>query len=472
MGYVVLHLDKSLGNESAMTEHIERKVIAPNVDPTRTHLNKELVPFPEGVTNRTEAIQHRLENAGLSRKVGKNQVRVIRLILSGSTEDMLRIQAEGKLDNWCRDSMDWLRKEYGEKNIVAATLHLDEDAPHIHASVVPIVQGERRKKKSNKEPEAPKKQYKKKNTNRPRLCTDDVMTKEKLTHYQDSYAEAMAQYGLDRGIKGSEARHISTSEFYRNQKEESNNLQVNIGLLLMQEESRRKNIEQLKQQEQEAKLNYDQAEEQKQQKESELHQTEQTLSKTKSELKTEKLKNTAADVGSTIMDGISSMIGSSKVKRQQQEIESLKEEKANLVQEVKTLKQDIQTKQKEHETTYDKLKQELKKIHDLFPKIKELLWIERLLQAMKFTESLIKNILEIKPVVFKGNVYSPEYKRYFKTERSVAEIKQHPKKPDKYELTIDGVDNTNWCRRKYREFQQSIGVNIKSKEEKNRGVKR
>lgn len=132
------------------------------------------------------------------------------------------------------------------------------------------------------------------------------------------------------------------------------------------------------------------------------------------------------------------------------EIESLKEEKENLFQEVKTLKQNMQTIQREHGTAYDKLKQELKKIHDLFPKLKELLWIEKLLQAMRFTESLIKEILDIKAVVFKGDVYSPEYKRYFKTERSVSEIKQHPEKPDKYELTIDGVDDTNWCRRKYK----------------------
>lgn len=67
MGYVVLHLDKSAGNESAMTDHIERKVIAPNVDPTRTHLNKELIDYPDGVNNRTEAIQHRIKNAGLTR---------------------------------------------------------------------------------------------------------------------------------------------------------------------------------------------------------------------------------------------------------------------------------------------------------------------------------------------------------------------------------------------------------------------
>lgn len=460
MGYVVLHLDKSPGNEAAMTDHIERKVIAPNVDATRTHLNKELVPFPEGVTNRTEAIQHRIQTAGISRSIGKNQVLVIRFILSGSTEDMLRIQAEGRLDDWCRDSMDWLKKEYGEENIVAATLHLDEDVPHIHASVVPIVRGERRKKKSNKIQEIPKKEYRKKDVNRPRLCADDVMTKEKLIHYQDSYAEAMVKYDLVRGIKGSEARHISTSEFYRNQKEKSNNLQVNIGLLLAEEEARRTSIEQLKQQEQESKQDYEQVEAQKQQKEAELHQTEQALSKTKSELKTEKFKSTAADVGSTIIEGIGSMIGTSKVKKQQQEIENLKEEKDELVQEVKDLKQSMQTMQKEHETAFDKLKQELKKIHDLFPKLKELLWIERLLKAMRFTESLIKEILEMKPVIFKGNLYSPEYKRYFKTERSVAEIKQHPEKSDKYELTIDGVDDTNWCRRKYRESLEALGIKL------------
>jgi hypothetical protein len=77
---------------------------------------------------------------------------------------------------------------------------------------------------------------------------------------------------------------------------------------------------------------------------------------------------------------------------------------------------------------------------------------------MKFTESLIKEILDMKPVIFKGGIYSPEYKRYFTTERSIAEIKRHPEKPDKYELTIDGVDDTNWCRKKYRESLEALGI--------------
>ncbi|MDH6313099.1 MULTISPECIES: MobV family relaxase [Bacteroidales] len=469
MGYAVLHLDKSPGNESAMTDHIERNKIHPNVDPNRIHLNKKLIEFPEGVKDRTEAIRHRLGTAGLTRQVGKNQVQVIRIMLSGTPEDMKRIQDEGRLDEWCNDNVDWLEKTYGAENVVAATLHMDETTPHIHASVVPIVQGERRQKDSKKkkqelnQTDKPKRKYKKKDPNRVRLCCDDVMAKAKLIEYQDSYGEAMNKYGLIRGVKGSDARHITLTEFYRNQAVECKNLQENIGLLLAVEDAKRLSIEELKQQEQEAKQYATQAEELKLQKESELKKTEENLNQVKGQLKTEEFKNKAADVGSNIMDGLSSLVGTSKVKRQQQEIESLKDEKESLIQELKILKQNTQTMQKEHQTAMDKLKQELKKIYGLFPNIKDLLWIEKLLQVMKFSEELIKEILKMKPVSFKGEIYSTEYQRYFKTEHSVAEIKEHPKENNKFQLTIDGVSDTNWFRQKYKEFQESIGIKFKQK---------
>jgi hypothetical protein len=211
MGYVVLHLEKGVGNDAPITAHIERTINPANADKNRTHLNQELIQFPEGVKNRTEAIQHRIENAGITRKISHNQVRAIRFILSGSADDMQRIQNEGKLDDWCRDSLDWLRKEVGNDNIVSAVLHMDEKTPHIHATIVPVVTGERRKAKQ--EQQSTKKKYKKKNTNAPRLCADDIMSREKFKHFQDTYAEAMKGYGLVRGRDGSEARHITTQQY-------------------------------------------------------------------------------------------------------------------------------------------------------------------------------------------------------------------------------------------------------------------
>jgi len=98
MGYVVLHIEKAAGTDAAMSGHVERRITPANVITTLTYLNQELIEFPKDVTNRTEAIQHRLDNAGLERKIGKNQVRALRVMLSGSPEDMKRIRQAGQLD--------------------------------------------------------------------------------------------------------------------------------------------------------------------------------------------------------------------------------------------------------------------------------------------------------------------------------------------------------------------------------------
>jgi hypothetical protein len=76
---------------------------------------------------------------------------------------------------------------------------MDEKTPHIHATIVPIVTGERRKVKNKTEIVIEK--YKKKNPNSNRLCADDVMARNQLKHYQNTYAMAMAKYGLKEGLK-------------------------------------------------------------------------------------------------------------------------------------------------------------------------------------------------------------------------------------------------------------------------------
>lgn len=109
MGYAVLHMEKTSGTDSGMSAHIERTIHPKNADESRTHLNRELIRFSDGVKNRTEAIQHRLDTAGLNRKIGKNQVRAIRVLLTGSPQDMKRIEQNGRLDEWCDDNLKWLR---------------------------------------------------------------------------------------------------------------------------------------------------------------------------------------------------------------------------------------------------------------------------------------------------------------------------------------------------------------------------
>ena len=105
MGYISIQINKAKGSaDTGASDHIERKTMPKNADPTRTHLNRELVEFPDGVKDRTEAISHRIRTAGIRRKITPDQVRAIRIVLSGTHEDMTRVQDEGKLDEWCDDN--------------------------------------------------------------------------------------------------------------------------------------------------------------------------------------------------------------------------------------------------------------------------------------------------------------------------------------------------------------------------------
>ena len=214
--YAVCHLQRGSGNDSGMSCHIERKdakgkiYVPDNANADRTHLNRELVRFPEGVSNRTEAIQHRIDTAGLRRKVGKNQTKASRVILTGTHEQMMKIANDGRLNSWIDANLKWLRDTFGNENLVSCVLHMDEKTPHLHATVVPIVTGERVRRKREGE-----KKYETKSG--PRLSADDVMRRTKLHEYQNSYAKTMKSFGLQRGIVGSTAKHQVNSDYYRQQ---------------------------------------------------------------------------------------------------------------------------------------------------------------------------------------------------------------------------------------------------------------
>ena len=457
MGYVVLHLDKSPDNEVPMTAHIARTKMPPNAMPELTYLNEELVEFPEGVADRTEAINHRLEHAGLTRKIGTNQVRVIRVMLTGTQEDMLRIVQEGRLKAWCTDNLAWLRKTFGAENVVSAVLHMDEATPHIHAAVVPIVTGERRKVRKEKTDETGKRKYRTKSTARPRLCADDVMSRIKLKEYQDTYAAAMAKYGLQRGIDGSNARHVTTQEFYRNAIARQQNLQDNIGELLRIEEEKLKAVEHATKQEQTARA--------------ELHRTAAELAAVKGELKTEKLKNSAAEVGSTILDGIGSMIGTSKVKRQEQEIRVLRQEVTARDEMIEILQTKIQTMQSDHsqeltamqarhaaqtanltnrhEKEMSLLKTALSKAVKWFPYFREMIRMESVCRTAGFNDKQTATLIKGKPLEYSGELYSEKHDYKFTVERVTAQITPDLTDKRKLQLTISKIPVKEWCREKF-----------------------
>ena len=445
MGYAVLHLEKAKGADGAMSTHIERTVHPKNADRKRTYLNRELVQFPEGVRNRTQAIAHRIETAGIRRKVSANQVKAIRILLTGSNKDMKQMEAEGRIEDWCNDSLKWIRETYGEQNLVSAVLHMDEKTPHIHATVIPIVTGERRK--AGQEEQNGKKKYRKKNPQDVRLCADDVMARHRLKHYQDTYAQAMNKYGLQRGVDGSLAKHISTMQYYKQLVEQQDSLQENIENLLGLEEEAMKKLKQVK-----------------------------------GEINVQKMKGAAVNATTAIADGVSSLFGGSKVKRLEEENENLKRNIVNLQKQVQAEQREQTKMENRHSSEINRVDwsyrqkiaeydNRLELIDTYFPIVKELMPIAEQCREVGFTEELTRRIVSLQPVEFKGRLYSKEYKEKFRTEHSTATVERNPQEKGKFRLCIDGIPILDWFRKKFQEIKEKLRLNTPVENKQRKGLK-
>ncbi|WP_337039173.1 MobV family relaxase [Elizabethkingia anophelis] len=398
MSYTVLHLEKAKGNDAAMSAHIERTVHPKNADKTRTHLNKELILYPIGVKNRTSAIQYRINHGEIKRKIGINQVRAIRIMLSGTHETMKAVEKNGNLNHWCEDNLNWLKETFGEDNLVSAVLHMDEKTPHIHATIVPIVNGERRKaKKENNTAE----KYKKKNPSTNRLCADDIMARNKLKHYQNTYAIAMQKYGLRRGIEGSQSRHISTAEYYRDLHSKNE--------LLSQEHEK---------------------------KQSELKELEKNISSKK------------------VIENVANVLTGSKTKKLEQENELMKKEIQSIIVLNDREQKEIRHSVSKLENTLEKHKKAFDKLVNYHPEIKDSLPIITECEKMGFNQDLIKLLLEKQEVHIKGEIYSSIHFKSFKVNDLKFSIEYDYKEKAKV-LKIGGLGSQQWLEEKYKESLRS-----------------
>jgi len=130
--YAVMRLGKlkSLGAVAATGQHNERERETRNADPDRRAENVRLV----GSGDLQADVRGRLEDAPPKRK---DAIIAIEHVMTAS-RPFFDEADRATVDHWIECSMGWLRETYGEKNVVAATFHRDELAPHLHAIVVPV----------------------------------------------------------------------------------------------------------------------------------------------------------------------------------------------------------------------------------------------------------------------------------------------------------------------------------------------
>ena len=459
MGYISIQINKAKGSaDTGASDHIERKTTPKNADPTRTHLNRELVEFPDGVADRTAAISHRIRTAGIRRKITPDQVRAIRIVLSGTHKDMARVQDEGRLSEWCDDNLQWLHRTFGRENTVSAVLHMDEHTPHIHATVVPIVTGERRK--ARKKQTEGRRTYRKK-ANAVRLCADDLLTRERLVAYHDSYATAMAKYGLQRGIRGSEARHTTTAQYYRDLKRQTGELEANVRQLQTEQQQAERQLDEVKKEIKSERL--------------EAAKTEAKaalVAKVGSLLGSGKLKGLEAD------KKVGSLLGSGKLKGLEADNRTLQNEVAARDESIELLQQQMQRQQEEynhqlmelqakhrreivdkeaeHRKEVSYLKSIIQKAKKWFPLFQELVYMEKFCLKVGFNERQTATLVSGKPLFYEGELYSEEHRRKFKTEEAGFQVVKDPADKSKLALAINGQVIGEWFKEQFDKLFSSI----------------
>lgn len=232
------------------TEHLrDYKVIDPDAkkygyyDPTRMRLNFEITKG--GVVspvNKGYPIDQRFKDICQARGIEipkpikfkdgteKERNTVAHFILQGSRDRMLQLAfgdqkvdlAKGAdnrhitrhkdIEKWAQDLYQFMCKKYGEENIVAFVVHLDEKNPHVHCTILPVVDGKISYNKvvggKNKE-EARKRFY----------------------QLHDEIAAVNAKWGLERGdnIHKTGAKHRTSEEYLLWLRDECNKLEQDYG---------------------------------------------------------------------------------------------------------------------------------------------------------------------------------------------------------------------------------------------------
>lgn len=204
-----------------------------NYDPSREHLNFE-VGKGEVVTevNKFKTINQRIqENLDSRGIVNPNKkyidqgldpkYRTVANFILGGNREVMRNLAFGnqkvdwehgadnsdlkrmpEIEAWAKDAYAFMCKKFGEQNIAAFVVHLDEANPHVHCTVLPLTEKNR--------------------FSFVKTFMNGINTREALSEYMDNlhteYAEEVGlKYGMERGdsIKETGAVHRTTEEYRR-----------------------------------------------------------------------------------------------------------------------------------------------------------------------------------------------------------------------------------------------------------------
>ncbi len=164
---------------------------------TELAFGNQKVDLTHGADNRRSSESHQ---AGLNGRVASEE-----------GEANSHLHRCKNIEDWAKDVYRFVADKYGEENIVAFIVHLDETNPHTHCTLLPIKDG----KFAYKQIFAGKDKY-------------EFSARMKALHSE--FAEVNKRWGMERGSSVSEtgARHRTTEEYRRQLSEQCTTIERTI----------------------------------------------------------------------------------------------------------------------------------------------------------------------------------------------------------------------------------------------------
>ncbi|MEN5300470.1 MobV family relaxase [Brucella sp. TWI559] len=184
--YAILRVGKikTKGGISAALSHNLRERETPNADIERVHENTVL----KGADSVQGGLNDWADRA--PEKIRTNAVLALEYFVGGSPE-RINAMSRDEQDAYFSKALQWFETRHGAENVLSAIVHRDETTPHMQILVIPL--DERNK------------------LNARAL----VGGKENLRQLQTDFAEQVGlEFGLQRGIERSVARHHTIKEYY------------------------------------------------------------------------------------------------------------------------------------------------------------------------------------------------------------------------------------------------------------------
>ncbi len=111
-----------------------------DIDPARSHLNYDL--HNDKKINFTKAIGNRIKEAGVEKKRAiRSDANVMISVVVQQNKEFFDELGPKRTKDYFKAAYDIFCEKYGKENIIAANVHLDEKAPHLHLKFVPIQDG-------------------------------------------------------------------------------------------------------------------------------------------------------------------------------------------------------------------------------------------------------------------------------------------------------------------------------------------